>query len=532
MEPVQMIVQTKYGKVKGKYDVNSTTLQWLGIPYAKPPVKERRWKVSDPPEKWEGLLNTTEYKDRSAQLVDGKLIGSEDCLYLNIWKPLKQKTVRPVLVFVHGGGNVTGSGEDFNGENLCKATDSVVVTINYRLGAMGFFRHPSIRSGDPATDSGNFAILDILQAFDWVKKNIANFGGDPHNITAAGHSAGARNLLATLISPLNHSLYHKAIILSGGMTNCDPALGEKRSQDIVEQLLVMKKVVNSRQDAKKWLKDNNSTTVYSFLSNLHAKEILSLYSDSPLQMQPFPHLFKDGAVIPTEGVPSKGIPVIPMIIGSTNSEFSSFVTRHAYFSSFVSDRFLRNCKKEEKLFYAATNYGSKLFAAFNAESTATSISKGNHNDSIYVYRFAWGTKNDVISSDLQLLFGAFHGADLDFYSGMVTGLARDAGSNYFNEHNKRGRQKLAYRMRQYLKNFIYTGNPNGEQKRELSLIEWKDWLSSKGILLLDADLKREWISMTTDTLRREEIIVEMEEELDKTDREKLENLFFKERFFW
>lgn len=76
-------------------------------------------------------------------------------------------------------------------------------------------------------------------------------------------------------------------------------------------------------------------------------------------------------------------------------------------------------------------------------------------------------KNDVISSDLQLLFGAFHGADLDFYSGMVTGLARDAGSNYFNEHNKRGRQKLAYRMRQYLKNFIYTGNPNGEQKKEI-----------------------------------------------------------------
>lgn len=117
----------------------------------------------------------------------------------------------PVFVFLHGGGNIGGSGKDFQGGILARETNSIVVTVNYRLGAMGFFRHSALLTRDPLDDSGNYGLLDILLALKWVQKNIVSFGGNPDNVTLAGQSAGARNALVAYLSPLGEGLFHKFI---------------------------------------------------------------------------------------------------------------------------------------------------------------------------------------------------------------------------------------------------------------------------------------------------------------------------------
>ena len=152
-------------------------------------------------------------------------VGSEDCLYLNIWRPADRRGNRPVIVFVHGGSNVSGYTADpvYDGAALAKAADAVVVSVNYRLGIFGFLNLPQLKSGtDPQEDSGNFALLDIIKALQFIRHDIAKFGGNPTNITLMGQSAGAINVYALLTTPATvdarPQLFHRAVPLSGGIS--------------------------------------------------------------------------------------------------------------------------------------------------------------------------------------------------------------------------------------------------------------------------------------------------------------------------
>ena len=167
--------QTQYGTVEGMQNEPSHTLAWLGVPYAKPPVDELRWKAPRNLEKWAGVLETKHFQNKSAQLAGQKLLGSEDCLYLNIWRPDTQEAMLPVLVFVHGGGNFNGSGETFNGEILAQKTNSIIISVNYRLGVMGWFHYSALKTGDKLDDSGNYGLLDVLKSLEWVQGSIKSF---------------------------------------------------------------------------------------------------------------------------------------------------------------------------------------------------------------------------------------------------------------------------------------------------------------------------------------------------------------------
>ncbi len=166
-------------------------------------------------------------------------MGSEDCLYLNIWRPANRHDDLPVIVFVHGGSNVSGYTADpvYDGAALAKAAHAVVVTVNYRLGIFGFLNLPQLKSGvDPSEDSGNFALLDIIKALKFVRHNIERFGGDPHRVTLMGQSAGAIDVYALLTSPLvvnaHRKLFHRAVPLSGGISlasNLPPGAASRRS---------------------------------------------------------------------------------------------------------------------------------------------------------------------------------------------------------------------------------------------------------------------------------------------------------------
>ena len=218
------VVSTEYGYLRGYPDA-ADTISWKGVPFASPPVGQLRWKAPVDPEPWTGIREAGHYSDPCVQyspLGRGKIIGSEDCLYLNVWRPETAEQDLPVYVWIHGGGNSIGSANmvpDYEGYNLASRGNLVFVSINYRLGPFGWFAHPSLRtgeSGDEYNDSGNFGTLDIIQALKWINRNIGFFGGDPDRVTIAGESAGAFNVTSLLVSPQAAGLFHGAVSQSGG----------------------------------------------------------------------------------------------------------------------------------------------------------------------------------------------------------------------------------------------------------------------------------------------------------------------------
>jgi len=215
------VVETCQGRLVGLTDENVHV--WCGIPYAAPPVGELRWRSPQPPAAWHGIRQANAFSASSWQNSEycRELGGgdpgqfSEDCLYLNVWSPVKREAPLPVMVWLHGGGFTIGAGglPPYNGKALARR-DVVVVTLNYRLGHLGFFAHPAL-CDDEDRIVHNFALLDQMAALEWVRDNIAAFGGDPSNITLFGESAGARSVLSLLTSPLAKGLFHKAIVQSG-----------------------------------------------------------------------------------------------------------------------------------------------------------------------------------------------------------------------------------------------------------------------------------------------------------------------------
>src|SRR5262245_52619343 len=227
------IVTTSDGAVRGVAVGNVT--EFLGIPYAAPPTGNLRWRPPQPPAEWHGVRDATQFGPSCPQPTFMNPFAppgpfSEDCLYLNVYAPTSSSMggndqgSRPVLVWIHGGGLVQEAGRNYDGSKLA-ADGTVVVTINYRLGALGFLAHPALaaRPGGPA---GNYGLMDQRAALRWVQRNIARFGGDPDNVTIAGQSAGGLSVLAHMVSRGSRGLFDKAIVMSGAFAlNQQPLAG-------------------------------------------------------------------------------------------------------------------------------------------------------------------------------------------------------------------------------------------------------------------------------------------------------------------
>jgi len=195
---------------------------YKGIPFAAAPVGKLRWRPPQPVVTWEGIRRCTAFAPSCPQprQIVGRDVGerSEDCLYLNVWTPAEAADGRlPVMVWIHGGGHTTGSGSlsYYDGESLARQ-GVVVVTINYRLGPLGYLAHPLLSKESGRGVSGNYGMLDQIAALRWVQRNIAAFGGDPGRVTIFGESAGAVSVCRLMISPLAKGLFHRAIAQSGG----------------------------------------------------------------------------------------------------------------------------------------------------------------------------------------------------------------------------------------------------------------------------------------------------------------------------
>jgi para-nitrobenzyl esterase len=212
------LVNTSYGALQGF--IKDNVAQFRGIPYAAPPVGNLRWRPPEPPASWSGVRDATQFGNICLQVTTlgpfaGPANDNEDCLYLNVYSPdlhPASQDLLPVFVWIHGGGNVDGGSNDYDGSKLATQGHVVVVTINYRLGLLGFMSHPAIDAEGHLFS--NYGILDQQAALVWVKNNIRNFGGDKNNVTLGGQSAGSVDTESNVISPLAKGLFHRAIFES------------------------------------------------------------------------------------------------------------------------------------------------------------------------------------------------------------------------------------------------------------------------------------------------------------------------------
>ena len=234
------VVSTDNGRIRGQADALVTSFK--GIPFAAPPVGNLRWKAPAPAADWRGVRDATKFGGSCTQGSGWdpgyeKVTLNEDCLYLNVYVPSNSKAKKlPVFVWNHGGGNTGGAGKDTNPDKFVTRSDVIFVTINYRLGAMGWLDTSALEKTNPDGATGNFGILDQQAALKWVQKNIRAFGGDRDNVTLAGQSAGASNTCAQLASPAAKGLLDRAVMQSGGCSSRTPEAARTSGDQFAAEL--------------------------------------------------------------------------------------------------------------------------------------------------------------------------------------------------------------------------------------------------------------------------------------------------------
>jgi para-nitrobenzyl esterase len=497
---VKGIVQTTiYGKVQG-YEANEgKTLIWRGIPYAKVPVGALRWKAPENPERWTDTFDATKNGNIGIQFTGGKVTGSEDCLNLDIYRPNSNDTNLPVLVYIHGGNNQTGSSSSDNFQQFASNAKVIVVSLNYRLGLLGFNNLPALRTGNPHEDSGNFTLLDIAKSLDWIKANIACFGGNSKNITVSGFSAGGRDVMAMLISPLFAGKFQKAISFSGGMTIADYNASAKLIAKAIAPLVVADNLKPTDEEAYRWLlTDNKDVTAY--LYGLAADRIAKLMTNAGIRMAAFPHLYNDGTVLPKEGFNTKKYNNVPLMMVTGSYEFATFTRSDPVFAA-IKDENLLSDAELYKNYRFAVYYGSKLYGFVNTQGAAEKMI-GKYRAPIYTCDFDWASDPAIVGEKMAKLYGPYHGIAMQFLTNLPgSRIPPDAFKGA-------GAQDLTAKFMKYIANFLWTGNPNST-----GLVEWKPWKNtntSPTQLLFNANKEKALITMSHERSKYEAVLKEME----------------------
>lgn len=486
------------GQVKGKQDQENGVLEWLGVPYAAAPVGDLRWKEPQTVKAWKKTFDATKAGEKFVQFSNGEVVGSEGNLNLDLVRPDTTEAGLPVIVFLHGGNNQTGHAQEIKGNTFVKDVNAVYVSVNYRLGALGFNPLEALKTGTDLEKSGNFTLLDIAAALDWVQENIEVFGGDKNNVTVAGFSAGGRDVMATLISPLFKGKYHKAISFSGGMTLADEAESQEIFATALAPLVVEDGVKADEAAAKEWLLTSDKD-VEDYLYSISADRLAPLMGNAAIRMLVFPHLYKDGVVIPKEGFKTKKYNDVSLLLVTGTSEFSLFTAFDKRFSTSVSDGSLFKDENLFKEFTYAETYGGELYRLSNTVESAR-LMDGKYSSSIYISQISFGDDGTSAPTVAGLL-GAFHGIFeplLQTPSNYATFIGDDFESA--------GAKELSKDFKAYLKNFVTTGDPNGDD-----LPKWEAWMASnQEVLSMDADLEKVKIEMSSDKETAEDILAKME----------------------
>jgi para-nitrobenzyl esterase len=315
----QTQVETHSGSVAGVAE--GATLAFKGLPFAKPPVGDLRWRAPQPVDRWSGVRPADRYGPDCMQIpykADAAPLGvkpAEDCLYLNVWTPAEAaKKKRPVMVWIYGGGFVNGGSSPpvYAGTKFAE-DDVIFVSFNYRLGRFGFFAHPALTQEAAGAPSGNYAILDQIAALQWVHDNIAAFGGDPGDVTIFGESAGGASVHALMTTPLARGLFHKAIAMSGGGRDLmGPLRTAAEAEAIGSEFARAKGVEGSGAAAATALRALPADSVMSglnLMSLFGAKDFTPLFADGQIVKKSV-----DDAYAAGDGAP------VPIVIGANDAD--------------------------------------------------------------------------------------------------------------------------------------------------------------------------------------------------------------------
>ena len=499
IEDLTTLKNTSSGQVIGfKHKFNS--LAWYGIPYAKPPVNELRWRAPQPIENDKEIIKATSFSDicfQNRSFVDyseekENYVGSEDCLYLNIHSPrnLAEDESLPVMVWIHGGGNTTGAGSAYDFSRLASKQKVIVITINYRLGPFGWFYHPSlIETTDSKEDkSGNFGLLDQILALKWVKKNIKEFGGNPDNVTIFGESAGGHNVFSLISSDLASGLFHRAISQSGSTrtTSVEDASNyvddelnpgwPTSSREIVNNLLIRNNDAKDAYEAKILQDSMNNSNLKDFLQSLSSSEILDTYQEKIVAgMFNVPRIIADGYVLPKQGMEFRRgqFNKVPTMLGTNRDEMKLFFALDEEFVTSFSN-FIIFVKDKEK-YEIENEYASNNWKISGVDQPARKLVKSGNSD-VFAYRFDWDEEPTYLWMDFSKIFGAAHGFEIPFVSGSLEffGFERFI----INDKSRPAARELSNSMMSYWAEFAYTGNPGSGRKKDLE--KWQPWQNGPG----------------------------------------------------
>jgi len=468
-QPDGPTISTSGGPIRG-FTKNGVNF-FLGIPYAAPPIGDLRWRPPQPAQRWQGLRDATEYASTCPQVTElGAFAGptsvNEDCLYLNVFSTgsghAGQK--KPVIVWIYGGANEDGESNDYDGSKLATGgplgTPTVVVTINYRIGILGFFSNPAINAeGHLAV---NYGILDQQAALKWVQQNIAAFGGDPSNITLGGQSAGANNTQANMVSPYAKGLFQRAILQSYPVTSwltADAALTRGTNFGVASGC------------------PGASASAAKCLRNLSAARVLQLQGTPNTTTPYLAQITVDGNVVPfqaDDAWKSGKFNKMPIMTGNVHDEGNFTIGINEYFSSpqapMSAEQFNAAVTGAAAAQYPLSNYASPALAynAYGSDSTACTtlhvIREWATDVPVYAYEFNYQkapyhfpqmpgyTPLATHTIDIQFLFPGYHGGILGVNLDQATGQPREIGGDEV---------KLSDQLVAAWTNFAKTGNPNG-----------------------------------------------------------------------
>ncbi|MBK9488246.1 MAG: carboxylesterase family protein [Haliscomenobacter sp.] len=459
-------VKTATGVVRGVIEGDATVFK--GIPYAAPPVGEFRWRPPQPVSPWKGVRDATKFcADCPQRTFPGSTaITCEDCLFLNVWAPAKatKKSKLPVMVWIHGGAFVGGSGSGAGTAGNAFAKQGVILmTINYRLGRLGHFAFPALSQEHPEELKGSYAYMDQIAALKWIQKNIAAFGGDPKNVTIFGFSAGGVSVHSLLSIPAARGLFHKVISESGG--GRDGVLtGRPMRQENADPLYPVSAETIGINFARKHKIESTDAPGLAKLRALSVEQIVDGGQETDGQGGPrtYSGPILDGKLVveTAESAYKAGRqPGIPIIIGNCSAE--------------IGGPFVNTSTSKEALF--------SLFGEFEAEAKAAFDPNGDKEFAEVITKFntdwAWGEPGRMTARafvakgapaylfqfgyvpaamQARARYGAGHGSDVSFVFNTLNarwGAQAEATAD---------EKELANTMNIYWANFAKTGNPNGK----------------------------------------------------------------------
>ncbi|MDQ7078537.1 MAG: carboxylesterase family protein [Robiginitomaculum sp.] len=459
IEPAPLVVSTRFGKISGRFEKGIRVFK--GIPYARPPIGDLRWRAAQAPLPWRGILDAKSFGAACLQTKrSGRSIPvmSEDCLTLNIWAPKQTTNHAPVMVWLHGGAFQFGTASlpVYNGSAFAKS-GVILISLNYRLGRFGFFAHPVLRADAGAdADLANFALSDQIQALRWIKQNISAFGGDPNNLTLFGESAGAVSIAYLLGSNQAKGLFNKAIMQSGGGYQ----IARYAWCDRGRKLALSK-------DGLAWARRHNLVGSISAidLRRVPAEEVLE--KDRPLG--PIGHVNPviDGRLVKADIIPrfnKGGYPAVPIMVGS-NSYEASLMQSFKRSPQIILSR-LRQHQNEARSLYKTSSLNDRQFAyelfgdaAFLAPARAIAKIAKNAGQESWVYYFDYRHQPSN-----QIIDGSQHGLEIPF----VFKTIRKMLDNFSFDRENINSQRLSGLMHTYWVNFAKYGSPAVDDMPEWS----------------------------------------------------------------